>query len=92
AKMWNDIDVVGYEYAKSVGYEFITLPDDELVRWQARANQVINDYIRTMVARGYSEQELLDRIKFVRDRIQYWTERQAELGIKSPTGPASVRL
>jgi len=92
AKMWNDIDVVGYEYAKSVGYEFITLPDDELVRWQARANQVINDYIRTMVARGYSEKELLDRIAFVRERIQYWTQRQAELGIKSPTGPAPVRL
>ena len=91
-KMWNDIDIVGWEYARDAGMEFITLSNDELARWQAYADQVIEQYIRDMVARGYSEQDLRERIAFVRERIRYWTEQQEALGVKSPTGPESVRL
>ncbi|HLT57215.1 MAG TPA: TRAP transporter substrate-binding protein [Limnochordales bacterium] len=92
ATMWNDIDIIGWEYARDAGMEFITLSDAELARWQAYADQVIEQYIQTMVSRGHSEQEMRERIAFVRERIQYWTQQQEALGIKSPTGPDSVRL
>lgn len=88
--MWNDIDIVGYEYAVESGYEFHELQGEELNRWRDVANRVINDYVEAMVARGHSREEMFERIAFVRERIEYWTEQQIALGIKSPTGPPEV--
>src|SRR5690606_26182375 len=91
-KMWNDIDIVGYEYAVGEGYEFIQLTPEELARWQQVADRVIDDYVASMVAKGYSEADMRERIAFVRERIAYWTEQQKAQGVKSSTGPDEVRV
>ncbi|HEX6988065.1 MAG TPA: TRAP transporter substrate-binding protein, partial [Bacillota bacterium] len=90
--MWNEVDITGYEYAVDAGYEFHRLSDQELARWQAVADQVIEEYIAGMVAEGHSEDELRARIDFVRGRIAYWTEQQRAEGVKSSTGPDDLRV
>ena len=90
AQMWNDIDVVGYEYAVDAGYEFVQLDDAEMARWQAVADEVIEGYISDMARRGHDADDLRERIAFVRERIAYWLEQQEALGVKSSTGPDAV--
>src|SRR5690606_4759714 len=46
--MWNEIDIIGYNYAVEAGYEFTQLEPAELERWQQVADRVIEDYIRSM--------------------------------------------
>ncbi|MGB9886185.1 MAG: TRAP transporter substrate-binding protein [Moorellales bacterium] len=91
AKMWNEIDVRGKQYATEAGYEIIELAPDELARFQQAADKVIAEYTKNLVAAGYSESEVKGWIDFVRQRIDYWLEKQKEMGIKSSTGPAEVR-
>jgi hypothetical protein len=45
-----------------------------------------------MVADGYPEAEVRGWIKFLLERIDYWTKKQIQLHIKSPTGPPEMRL
>jgi hypothetical protein len=44
-----------------------------------------------MVSKGYSETEVKGWIQYLRDRIEYWTAKQIEYRIKSPTGPDAMR-
>lgn len=92
AKMWNDVDLAGKQYAIEAGYKIIELPPEEINRFKQAADKVVDGYIKNMVAAGYSEQEVKGWIDFVRQRIDYWTRKQIELGIKSSTGPAEVRV
>ena len=89
--MWNSIDFVGKKFGMSKGVEFIDLPPDELPKWQAAVEPVINDYVKRMVSKGYSEAEVRGWIKFLRERSVYWTKKQIELRIPSAAGPAEVR-
>lgn len=90
--MWNEIDIVGYEYAVDAGYEFHQLNEAELERWQGVADQVIEAYIAEMAAAGHAEDEMRARVEFVRERIAHWTEQQRAAGVKSPTGPDDLRI
>jgi hypothetical protein len=44
-----------------------------------------------MVSKGYSESEVKGWIEFMKERNKYWTEKQMEYKIPSPTGPMGVR-
>jgi hypothetical protein len=48
-------------------------------------------YIKDMAKKGYKESEVREWIEYMYARIAYWTEKQAEYKIPSPTGPASIR-
>ncbi|NMB41207.1 MAG: TRAP transporter substrate-binding protein [Firmicutes bacterium] len=90
AQMWNRIDIEGKEYAIESGYDIIEIPSSELDRWQALAGEVIEDFVEGMVAAGHPEEEIRSWISFIGERIEYWSEKQIELGIKSPTGSEEV--
>jgi hypothetical protein len=51
---------------------------------------VIDGYVKDMVSKGYSEDEVRGWIRFLRDRIKYWTQKQESYYIKSATGPDQV--
>ncbi len=87
ALMWNEIDFDGKDFAKEKGVEIIELPPEELARWVSVTNTVIEGYIKDMVSKGYSEEEVRGWIKFLHDRIDYWTKKQIGYRIKSATGP-----
>jgi len=91
ALFWNVIDSYGKEFAKQKGVEVIELPEVEAARWMKAAAPVIEDYIKDLVGKGHSEADVRGWVKFLRERIEYWTAKQLELGIKSATGPPAMR-
>ena len=91
ALMWNLIDAEGKEFAEKKGVEIIELSPQEAARWKEAAAPVVENYVKDMVGKGYSEAEVKGWIGFLRERIEYWTAKQIELRIKCPTGPAEMR-
>jgi hypothetical protein len=53
---------------------------------------VVDTYVKKMVASGYNEKETWESINYARMRIEYWTKKQKESGVKSSTGPSEVRV
>jgi TRAP-type C4-dicarboxylate transport system substrate-binding protein len=89
--MWNEIELVGKAFGTQQGVKYIEYSEQEGARWEKAAEPVITNYIKTMVGKGYSESEVKSWIDYMRDRNKYWTEKQMEYEIPSPTGPAGVR-
>ncbi|MBM4308077.1 MAG: hypothetical protein FJ123_15205, partial [Deltaproteobacteria bacterium] len=92
ATMWNEIDIDGKQLGNVVGLKFIELPRDEVTRWKKAVEPVLDKYVKTMVAAGYPEKETRELINFARMKTEFWEKKQKELGIKSSTGPAEVRI
>jgi TRAP-type C4-dicarboxylate transport system substrate-binding protein len=90
AQMWNRIDIEGKEYAIESGYEITEIPPDEIGSWQKLAAGVISEFTESQVAAGHSEEEVEGWLSFINERINYWSEKQKGLGIKSSTGSAEV--
>jgi TRAP-type C4-dicarboxylate transport system substrate-binding protein len=91
ALMWNEIDMAGRSFGKAQGVEFIELSDEQSAAWQAKMEPVIADYTKRMVEKGFKEDEVKGWISYMKERIQYWTDKQMEYRIPSPTGPAGMR-
>ena len=91
ALMWNAIDFHGEKFAKKKGEEFIYLSPEQVVKWKKAAEPVIENYVKEMVGKGHSETEVRGWIKFLKERIEYWTEKQIQMAIPSPTGPEAMR-
>jgi TRAP-type C4-dicarboxylate transport system substrate-binding protein len=91
ALFWNVIDFYGKDFAIQKGVEIIELSEGEAARWMKAAAPVIEDYVKDMVGKGYPEAEVRGWLTFIKERMEYWTAKQIQLGIKSPTGPAAIR-
>jgi TRAP-type C4-dicarboxylate transport system substrate-binding protein len=89
--VWNSIDFLGKEFGLSQGVEFIDLSDAEAARWVAAVQPVIDAQVAKMVAAGYSETEVRGWINFLKERADYWTQKQIEYHITSVAGPPEVR-
>jgi hypothetical protein len=72
--------------------KFIQLPPEERARWIKAAEPVFDKYMKSMVSAGYSEKEVKEWMSFIKERRDYWTKQQKELGIKSSTGPDELRI
>ncbi len=92
AAMWNEVDIDGKKYGMEKGLQFIELPSAEITKWKKAVEPVLDKYVKSMVAAGYKEKETRELINYARMRIEYWTKKQKELGVKSSTGPAEVRV
>jgi len=89
--MWNSVDFNGKAFGMKKGVEFIDLPPSELPKWRAAVKPVIEGYVKKMVDKGFSEAEVRGWIKFLRERIDYWTKRQIALRIPSIAGPPELK-
>jgi TRAP-type C4-dicarboxylate transport system substrate-binding protein len=92
AKMWNEIDIDGKKYGLEKGIKFIQLSPGERTKWIKATEPVIDKYVKRMVSEGFSEKEVRGWISFIKERRDYWTQKQRELGIKSSTGPDDLRV
>lgn len=92
AAMWNAAEVRGKQYGTEKGVQFIQLSDQEAARWKNAVAPVIDGYVKEMVGKGFSEQDVRGWIRFLEERITYWTKKQSEAGIKSATGPADISM
>ncbi len=88
---WNAVDFIGKAFGTKKGVTFIELPPSELPKWQAAVKPVIDNYVKKMAGKGYSEAEVRRWIKFLRERIDYWTKRQIALRIPSIAGPPELK-
>ena len=91
ALMWNSIDFAGKDFAASKGVEFIELDESQVERWKAATAPVIDEYVSEMVSKGYAESEVRGWVSYLRQRIDFWTQKQIEYHIPSPTGPKEMR-
>ena len=89
--MWNEIELAGKAFGSEKGVTYFELSDQEAARWTKAVEPVVTDYIKKMAGKGYSESEVKGWVDFMRDRIKYWTAKQMEYKIPSPTGPAGMR-
>lgn len=92
AGMWNDVDIDGKNLGKVTGLNFIELPSAEIAKWKKAVESVLDTYVKKMVASGFNEKETRELINYARMRIEYWTKKQKESGVKSSTGPSEVQL
>ena len=92
ATMWNEIDIDGKKYGEEKGLQFIELQPEEISKWKKAVEPVLEDYVKKMVASGFNEKETRELIRYAQERIEYWTKKQKETGVKSSTGPAEVRV
>lgn len=91
ALMWNLIDAEGREFALQQDVEIIDLTPEQAARWKEATKPVIEGYVKRMTGAGFSESEVRGWVKYLEERIDYWTAKQLELRIKSPTGPTEMR-
>ena len=92
AAMWNEVDIDGKKYGMEKGLQFIELPPEEITKWKKAVEPVLDKYVKSMVTAGYQEKETRELINYARMRIEYWTKKQKESGVKSSTGPSDVRV
>lgn len=92
ANMWNEVDIDGKQAGVEKGLQFIQLSQEEMPKWKKAVEPVIEKYIKSTVEAGFKEQEVRDAIGFIQKRIEFWTQKQKGMGIKSPTGPDEVRM
>ncbi len=88
--MWNTADYLGKSAGEKNDVEFITLSEAEVAKFKAAVEPVIDNWIAKMVDAGYSQAEVQGWIDFIRERIEFWTERQVAWHIKSAVGPPEV--
>jgi len=65
--------------------------ESEAARWKKAAEPVIDNYIKKMVGKGFSEDEIRGWISFIKERIEYYTKKQIAYRIPSVAGPAEMR-
>jgi TRAP-type C4-dicarboxylate transport system substrate-binding protein len=92
ATMWNGVDIDGKKLGIEKGLKFIELSPQEISKWKKAVEPVLDTYVKKMVDSGYSLKETRELINYARFRIEYWTKKQIESGVKSSTGPAEVRI
>jgi TRAP-type C4-dicarboxylate transport system substrate-binding protein len=90
AVMWNQAEIDGKEFGLQKGVKFIELSKDEAKKWKQAVRPVFDDYVKEMVGKGYAEKDVREWISFLEERIEYWTKKQEEMGIKSATGPKEI--
>jgi TRAP-type C4-dicarboxylate transport system substrate-binding protein len=59
-KVWNQIEIEGYEYGKKVGHTFIYLSPEEKSRWVNAVKPLKDNYVKAMEAKGLPGKEALD--------------------------------
>ena len=66
-KVWDEIDKSGLEFVKKRGNKVIALSKDEDARWRAAVKPVIDDYVKSVKAKGLPGDEAL---KFCLDYLK----------------------
>jgi TRAP-type C4-dicarboxylate transport system substrate-binding protein len=66
-KVWDEIDKSGREFASQRGHKIITLAADEAPRWVKAVRPLLDDYVKSMKAKGLPGD---DALKFCEERLK----------------------
>ena len=78
---WDEQEVAGLKYAKSVGDTVYILPEEEAARWTAAILPVIDTRLNNLVNKGFTREEVEDAWEYFKSRVAYWNGQQAENGV-----------
>jgi TRAP-type C4-dicarboxylate transport system substrate-binding protein len=84
ALLWNQMDIEGRDLFVSKGGQMISLPDAEAAKWIKAVEPVIGEYKKSMVPKGFKEAEVDNWLKYIKERIAYWTKEQKDKKVPSP--------
>jgi TRAP-type C4-dicarboxylate transport system substrate-binding protein len=85
AQAINREDIDGIQYAVKSGTQILGLSDAEVTRWQAAVASVTDNYIASITKDGkYNLDVQKEHLKFLQDRVAYWTDQQTQKGIPFP--------
>jgi len=91
ALMWNQIEMGGKNFGRQKGMKFIDLSDKEAAGWNKAVESVVDNQVKRLAGKGFSESEVRGWISYLKERIDYYTKKQIEYRIPSPTGPDVMR-
>ena len=69
------------EFFEQQGGKIIPLSAEEGKRWVKAAEPVIDEHIKELEGKGFKRAETEAQVKFIRERVAYWTKKQDELKI-----------
>ena len=84
AALWNEMDIEGRDYFKTMGGQLIPLSDAEANKWIKAVEPVILDYKKSMASKGYKEADVDSWLSYIKERTEYWTKQEKQKGIASP--------
>jgi TRAP-type transport system periplasmic protein len=80
----NISDLESKEFFKSNGGQITTLSPAEVEKWNEKIKPVLAGHKKNLLAKGYSEQDLDAFVKYLKERIAYWTKAQKDRKIPTP--------
>jgi len=80
---WNKIDIEGKDFLIKQGGQIHPLSDAESARWIKAVDDVVADYKKDLMAKGFKAADVDAWIAFVKERIEYW--KGQEKAPKVPT-------
>jgi len=79
--LMNNLDGAGKEFFEQQGGKIIPLSVEEGKRWVKAAEPVIEEHIKELEGKGFKRADTETQVKFIRERVAYWTKKQDELKI-----------
>lgn len=80
----NQIDIAGRDFFKDKGGQIYTLSEEEIGRWQKAVQPVIEQHTKELEGKGVKRSDTDAYLKFISERVSYWTQREKELNIPKP--------
>ena len=80
--VWAKTAREGEEFLLKQKGQIIDLSDQESAKWQKAIEPLINSYIKEMESLGHKKSETAGYLKFIRERIDYWSKKEKEMGLK----------
>jgi TRAP-type C4-dicarboxylate transport system substrate-binding protein len=84
AVLWNQMDIEGRDAFKAAGGQILSLTNDEAAKWVKAVEPVIAAYKKDMASKGFKEADVDTWLKYIKERIQYWTKEEQGKKIPSP--------
>jgi TRAP-type C4-dicarboxylate transport system substrate-binding protein len=78
ALMWTQIEYGGKNFGGSKGMEFIDISGAEAERWEKAVQVVVENQVKKMVGKGFSESDVRSWIAFLKERNEYYAKKQKE--------------
>jgi hypothetical protein len=58
--------------------------EEEIAKMNKAVEPVIQTYMKDMEGKGFKKADLEDQLKFIRERMAYWSEQEKDQKLKSP--------
>jgi len=82
---WDEQAVAGMEYVKSLGSTVYMLPKEESAKWKAAQATIIDQRLKSLTAKGFTQKEVEEAWNYFKSRVSYWNGQQAKHNITPMT-------